>query len=473
VYDIMLAKSPNDPALLRKKADLFREIGDYDGSWQLYEQSSRLAAEQASNEVPDANAEMTLTGIEFRGLDFFGDFDWRLRPRINILLGRNGYGKTILLKALAGLMQADDRPFQHCLFEDSAAHTFMRLDLLMGNQPQACTRRRYHFEGSCAKVPLLAIPDARYLDRSANAISADATQAGSLDLGRQGAELFLAERPFMGLLSHCLFKMCIDYLEQKKENFGLPIFRLTEHAIRRLTGGAPFEFTEIARVGDTNFVINVRSEGNERRPVPLQQVSQGTLSIVAIVSLIHSHLRSLYQRPATDDTAAGYPGIVVIDEVDAHLHPQWQGRVMPLLQELFPRVQFIVTAQNPLIVAGSRPFEVAVLHRRADGFVVETLADGFVGAISSEIYRKVFDIEEKDEEYLRLNALEPDWDDIEAELRQLAAKSTLSAEEQARCTELENKLQDLAHFRKIRQKRRRLEDSMRQMSDPSELGPLP
>src|SRR5712671_2638426 len=43
------------------------------------------------------------------------------------------------------------------------------------------------------------------------------------------------------------------------------------------------------------------------------------------------------------------PGVVLIDEVDAHLHPTWQRRIGLWLREHFPKMQFIVTTHSPLI----------------------------------------------------------------------------------------------------------------------------
>ena len=48
------------------------------------------------------------------------------------------------------------------------------------------------------------------------------------------------------------------------------------------------------------------------------------------------------------------PGIVLIDEVDLHLHPTWQKQIVDLLIETFPRIQFLVTTHSPLVL-GQRP----------------------------------------------------------------------------------------------------------------------
>ena len=45
------------------------------------------------------------------------------------------------------------------------------------------------------------------------------------------------------------------------------------------------------------------------------------------------------------------PGIVLIDEIDLHLHPRWQWKIIDALKNTFPRVQFIVTTHSPVIIA--------------------------------------------------------------------------------------------------------------------------
>lgn len=59
-------------------------------------------------------------------------------------------------------------------------------------------------------------------------------------------------------------------------------------------------------------------------------------------------------------------GIVVIDEIDLHLHPLWQVSIVTELRRLFPRMSFIATTHNPLTLLGARPGEVHVLRRSQD-----------------------------------------------------------------------------------------------------------
>lgn len=59
-------------------------------------------------------------------------------------------------------------------------------------------------------------------------------------------------------------------------------------------------------------------------------------------------------------------GIVLVDELGAHLHPTWQMRVTESLRETFRRVQFVATTHDPLCLRGLRDGEVVVLRRRGE-----------------------------------------------------------------------------------------------------------
>ncbi len=56
-------------------------------------------------------------------------------------------------------------------------------------------------------------------------------------------------------------------------------------------------------------------------------------------------------------------GLVIIDEIDLHLHPRWQRYVVADIRSLFPRMSFVVTTHNPLTLLGAKPGEVFVLQR--------------------------------------------------------------------------------------------------------------
>jgi hypothetical protein len=86
----------------------------------------------------------------------------------------------------------------------------------------------------------------------------------------------------------------------------------------------------------------------------------------AAVSLVLDIMSVLLFRWGAMESAEG---IVLIDEIDAHLHPQWKMQIIDRLRSVFPRVQFIVTSHEPLTLRGLHAGEVAVLRRGRNGNV--------------------------------------------------------------------------------------------------------
>ena len=76
----------------------------------------------------------------------------------------------------------------------------------------------------------------------------------------------------------------------------------------------------------------------------------------------------LYERYPDSPDPLSEPGIVLIDNIELHLHPRWQRRMMEDLSKCFPAVQFVATAHSPLVVQAAEGGNVAVL-REFDGQV--------------------------------------------------------------------------------------------------------
>ncbi len=81
------------------------------------------------------------------------------------------------------------------------------------------------------------------------------------------------------------------------------------------------------------------------------QLSQGEKSLMALVGDIARRLAML--NPSLEDPLLG-KGVVLIDEVDMHLHPKWQRRIVQQLVATFPNCQFILTTHSPLVISDSK-----------------------------------------------------------------------------------------------------------------------
>lgn len=99
-------------------------------------------------------------------------------------------------------------------------------------------------------------------------------------------------------------------------------------------------------------------DGNGNR-VDVTQMSDGYRSILSLTfelirQLVRSYgEKSVFQNFVRREYYIDLPGVVLIDEIDAHLHPTWQARIGEWFKEVFPKIQFIVTTHSPLICRAS------------------------------------------------------------------------------------------------------------------------
>lgn len=88
------------------------------------------------------------------------------------------------------------------------------------------------------------------------------------------------------------------------------------------------------------------------------QLSQGEKSLLALVADIARRLVLL--NPSLDDPLKGN-GVVLIDEIDLHLHPEWQQTILPNLMKTFPNIQFIVTTHSPQVLTTVHNSSIRIL----------------------------------------------------------------------------------------------------------------
>ncbi len=123
------------------------------------------------------------------------------------------------------------------------------------------------------------------------------------------------------------------------------------------------------------------------------------------------------------------PAVVLIDEIDLHLHPKWQRTIMSYLSERFVNTQFIVTAHSPLIVQAAEDANIVVLKREGDGVVIHQ-QDRYVQGwrIDQLLTSDLFDLK---------SARSPHYERLLDQRRQLLSKANLSEQDHAQLKTLE------------------------------------
>jgi predicted ATPase len=143
----------------------------------------------------------------------------------------------------------------------------------------------------------------------------------------------------------------------------------------------------------------------------------------------------LFNRYPDSPEPIAEPAVVLIDEIDLHLHPKWQRTIMSYLSERFVNTQFIVTAHSPLIVQAAENANIVVLKRESDGVVIHQETQDVQGwRIDQLLTSDLFDLK---------SARSPHYESLLKQRRQILSKAELSVEDQAQLKVLEAQLGDL------------------------------
>ena len=102
--------------------------------------------------------------------------------------------------------------------------------------------------------------------------------------------------------------------------------------------------------------------------VKLNELSLGYKTTIAW--LIDFATKMIYYRE-NSNSPFDEPAILILDEIDLHMHPAWQREIIENLTQIFSRTQFIVTAHSPLIAQAALSSNLVLLKRKGDHVIVE------------------------------------------------------------------------------------------------------
>ena len=88
-------------------------------------------------------------------------------------------------------------------------------------------------------------------------------------------------------------------------------------------------------------------------------------------------------------------GIILIDEIEQHLHPSMQAEILPRITEVFPEIQLIATTHSPLVALDAKPDELVVLRREGNEVVREEDVPDYTGYSAEDMLvdERLFDTE--------------------------------------------------------------------------------
>jgi predicted ATP-binding protein involved in virulence len=167
--------------------------------------------------------------------------------------------------------------------------------------------------------------------------------------------------------------------------------------------------------------------------VPLRQLGYGYRAMIAWVVDLAARMVECY--PDSRDPLAG-PAVVLVDEIDLHLHPKWQRKVIGYLTDRFRNTQFIVTSHSPLTVQSAANANIVVLRHEGDHVVIKNDPETLRGwRVDQVLTSELFGLE---------TARPPDMEELLRRRKEILSKPRLTKADQKVLEEINDQIGPIA-----------------------------
>lgn len=144
--------------------------------------------------------------------------------------------------------------------------------------------------------------------------------------------------------------------------------------------------------GPPDIRVGMAVDTADRSSLDVYSLSSGTQGILMWIRWLALKLASYHNF---EDGWEKGPAILLIDEIENHLHPTWQRRVIPALLDHFSGLQIFATTHSPFVVAGLKKGQVHLLNRDPNGVVTYSPnTEDIVGWTADEILRTLMGVED-------------------------------------------------------------------------------
>lgn len=146
-------------------------------------------------------------------------------------------------------------------------------------------------------------------------------------------------------------------------------------------------------VGDTPPRLFITHKAAPNMHLTLEQLSDGYRTMLALVMDLARRMAvangHLYWQ--SEKNVLHSHGIVLIDEIELHLHPSWQQTILPTLMKIFPNLQFIVTTHSPQVLTSIEPKYIQLLYND----MIRSVASSTYGAEASRVLEEVLGVTQR------------------------------------------------------------------------------
>ncbi|MGL4427344.1 MAG: N-6 DNA methylase [Silvania sp.] len=335
--------------------------------------------------------DLKISEISLKNFRGYTDFKVSIHPSLNVLVGENGVGKTSILEALAcglgpfltAMPDAKGKLIRksdiHISSKGIASYARISIettsslswDLVakgidISEPPKigttALTSYASHLVDSQSEYPLIAYYGTnRALTPTSSKVTINPFEKENRG---EGYDFALDAKVNYSILKNWFSKIEVDELRKRDElkdhNFIHPAKRLVSEAVYQIVDRATsLEFDK----NSNDVMVYWKNEQNECVKLTLEQLSEGYRNMV---SLTIDLVRRAYLLNPTKPQPLTVNGIVLIDEIELHLHPRWQQKVLNDLINLFKNIQFIVTTHSPQVLTTVKSDSIRIVSVNAN-----------------------------------------------------------------------------------------------------------
>ena len=406
---------------------------------------------------------MHVTGMTIGRIPPFAKaVEFKFDERVNLFIGPNGSGKSTALRILQARAMLGGR-FDFQLSEDWQPPSATTRGVSSARAQRVISRGASELtpkERSLSTVPWLYIPAVRLsLPLSDDHDTMHQLQSTTPTIVRMRGEEFPANRPietarnflsqyhFDGSIVQKYCKEATDLIRMRKADFDdiklllsakEIAYKCAQSICSDILSSAhfPTDYIYDQDVGHNNTITNILDDmgvtlTQRKGTIFTGDLSAGTQATLLWIWYMAIEMAEFYQNRGGWSTQ---PAILLIDEIENHLHPTWQRRVIPALLRHFPGLQIFATTHSPFVVAGLRAGQVHLLNRDANGVITASANDrDIIGWTADQILRTFMEVDEPTDQLTV---------DRANRLRELHGKPALTADEEAELDDLRRQVSD-------------------------------
>lgn len=326
---------------------------------------------------------MKINELTLQAIGGIREIKLSFNPKLNIICGPNGVGKSTILDSIASLFAygASSGLTKHVAYESGAIEA--KLDHNGSNFQKTITIKQYnpssqpefYWEGKKEHLKFLLYSKTNRIFNysSLTSISRDTIKADQ--------EIW--ENSKSGIPTHDIKNWFVFRFLYSKHEGTLSKSQLENYELAKKCFSALNQNYSFAKVDGSSNDIMVNTPNGV---IYYEYLSSGFKSCISILFGIIKEIEYRFTEP--NISAKDYDGIVLVDELELHLHPEWQSQIATILTTIFPAAQFIVTTHSPHIIQSAESSQIIALEHSNDTITQRSLPStsaGFKGWTLDEV----------------------------------------------------------------------------------------